>query len=240
MRARRALLLFLLTIFCGALLAQQPQDTDLLPDKPAHNPPVPTVTFQFEFAGATPSHYALSVDTTGRAAYRSTGPQDENSGFAAPGQQPTGEPYTDKFTVSQATADQIFNHAKRLNYFDGKFDYTKTRVANTGAKTLIYGDPARHFETTFNWSQTPEIMELARIFQNVSATLEFGRRLQEEMRHQKLALDGELKDLQDAVRRDNATELQVIAPILQKIAADGSILHIARKRAQDLLATLRQ
>ncbi len=232
----RMLLPVLLTLVCtlGA------QDNDLLPNKPEHNPALPTVTFQFEFAGTDPSHYAISVDTTGRAAYTSTSPQDENAGFATPGQSATGEPYSTKFTLSPDTAQQIFDLAKRLNYFDGKFDYTKTRVANTGAKTLIYGDPKRHFETTLNWSQNQDAMELVRIFQGLSATLEYDLRLRHEMRYQKLALEDELKGLQEASTHNNVTELRLLAPTLQKIANDTSILHIARKRAQDLLASLPQ
>lgn len=237
MRTRSWLPVLVLVAFSGIVMAQ---GNDLLPDKPVHNPQLATITFQFELAGADPGHYALSIDATGRAAYKSTGPQDENSGFAAPGQQPTGEPYTAKFMISRPTTDQIFSLAKRLNYFDGKFDYTKTRVANTGAKTLIYGDPDRHFETTFNYSQTPEIMELARMFQNISATLEFDRRLQDEMRHQKLALDETLKELQDAAAHNNVAELRLLAPTLQKISSDSSFLHIARRRAQELLNTIPQ
>lgn len=214
------------------------QDQDLLPDKPSQNPPTPTITFQFEFTGANPSHYALSVDATGRAAYTSTGPQDENAGFAAPGQKPTGEPYTVKFSLSPGTTEHIFSTAARLNYFNGNFEYTKSRVANTGAKTLVYADPKRHFQTTFNWSQNQEAMDLARTFQGLSATLEFDRRLQDEMRHQKLALDEELKQLQDAAKHNDVAELQLLAPTLRKIADDSSVLHIARKRAQDLLASL--
>ena len=235
---RLRLLLPLLVVTLGCALSAQ--DNDLLPDKPAHNPALPTVTFQFEFSGANPSHYALSVDTTGRAAYTSTSPQDENAGLATSGQKATDEPYATKFTLAPETAQQIFDLAKRLNYFDGKFDYTKTRVANTGAKTLIYGDPTRHFETTLNWSQNEDAMGLVRIFQNLSATLEFDLRLRHEMRYQKLALEDELKQVQDAVSHNNATELRLLAPTLQKIANDTSILHIARKRAQDLLASIPQ
>ena len=232
----RLLILVLAVTLSPALRAQ---DADLLPDKPAHNPSTPTVTFQFEFTGGNPSHYAISVDSTGRSAYTSTSAEDENPGSAS-GQKPTGEPVATKFALSSTTVDQIFDLTKRLNYFDGKFDYTKTRVANTGAKTLIYGDPTRHFETTLNWSQNPDAMDLVRIFQNLSATLEFGRRLAHEMRYQKLALEDELKNLQDAMSHNNATELKLLAPTLQKIANDGSVLHIARRRAQELLASIPQ
>jgi hypothetical protein len=235
---RLRLLLFVLTVTFGCALSAQ--DNDLLPDKPAHNPALPTVTFQFEFTGANPSHYAVSVDTTGRAAYTSTSPQDENAGVTASGQKAADEPYATKFTVSPETAQQIFDLTKRLNYFDGKFDYTKTRVANTGAKTLIYGDPTRHFETTLNWSQNQDAMDLVRIFQNLSATLEFDLRLRHQMRYQKLALEDTLKELQEASTHNNVTELRLLAPTLQKIASDTSILHIARRRAQELLASIPQ
>jgi hypothetical protein len=230
----------LIAVALCAISPAQDRDQDLMPDKPAHNPALPTITFQFEFPGATPGHYALSVDATGRAAYKSTSPQDENAGYATAGQQPQGDPYVVRFTLSQSLVDQITGFAKSLNYFNGKFDYTKTRVANTGAKTLIYADPARHFETTFNWSQNPDVMELARTFQNLSTTLEFDRRLQDHMRHQKLALEDDMKQLQDAATHNNLAELRLLSPTLQKLAADSSIMHIARRRAQQLLATISQ
>ena len=236
---RLRLLLPVLVVTLGCTLAAQ--DNDLLPDKPAHNPSTPTITFQFEFSGANPSHYALAVDSTGRAAYTSSSPQDTNSSFTNSGQQPAaGDLYATKFTLSSGTTQQIFDLAKRLNYFDGKFDYTKTRVANMGAKTLVYGDPTRHFETTFNYSQNPDAMMLAHLFQNLSSTLEFGLRLDHDMRHQKLALEDDLKQLQDAAGHDSASEIGLLKPMLQKIANDASILHIARRRAQELLASLSQ
>ena len=239
MRARYGFLLLLMAL-CGAAFAQQPPGSDLLPDKPARNPSTPTITFQFEFTGANPSHYALAVDTTGRAAYTSTSPQDTNSSYATPGKQATDDPFATKFTLSSGTTQHIFDLAQHLKYFNGNFDYTKTRVANTGAKTLIYGDPKQHFETTFNYSQNPEAMEIARLFQNLSSTLEFGLRLDHDMRHQKLALEDDLRQLQDAAKNNDAAEIGLLKPALQKIANDTSVLHIARKRAQDLLASVPQ
>jgi hypothetical protein len=237
MRFRLLFAVLIILALC-AISPAQDREQDLMPDKPAHNPAVPTITFQFEFPGANPSHYAISVDATGRAAYKSTAPQDDNTAYSTPGQQPAEAPYMVKFTMSQPVRDQVLALAKRLDYFNGNFDYTKTRVANTGAKTLIYADPTRHFEANFNWSQNPDVMELTRIFQNISTTLEFDRRLQDHIRHQKLALEDDLKQLQDAVSHNNAAEVQLLAPTLQKIANNASILHIARRRAQELLATV--
>jgi hypothetical protein len=68
MRPRLFFSVFVVLTLC-AISPAQDRDPDLMPDKPAHNPALPTITFQFEFPGATPGHYAISVDATGRAAY---------------------------------------------------------------------------------------------------------------------------------------------------------------------------
>lgn len=221
---------------CGAVSHAQSPELD--PDKPAPRPALPTITFSFEFAGAIPGHYALTVEATGRAAYRSDSPAEENQVYETPGKTATADPFVEHFALSQATADRIFGLAKTLNYFQGDFDYKKTRVANTGIKKMTYADPARHFETTYNWSQNIDLMALTRLLQAISSTLEFHRRIEHELRYQKLALDEELKQLQDAVTHSDAAELQILAPTLQKIVKDSSLLHIARRRAQELLATL--
>ncbi len=232
MRLRFAFVAAVLTLAAVAA-AQTP---DLEPDQPVHNPPLPTITYKFNFPGSIPSNYAISIESTGRAAYRSNAPEDESAAYATPGQPQKGEPYIERFTISQPTADHIFDLAGKVNYFNGDFDYKKTRVANTGAKTLIYADPTRHFETTYNWSQTPEIMALTKVFQNLSNTLEFQRRLEHDLRYQKLDLDSQLKSLLDSANHGDVAELQLLTPLLQKIMADSSVMHIARNRAKQLLS----
>ncbi len=226
-----------LVLLIGSSLAPAQQINELDPRTPERNPALPTITFMFELAGGTPSHYSISVDSTSRAAYTSDSPEQQNLQFT-PGKASSGAPYIERFTISESTRERIFDIAQKLNYFNGSFDYTKTRVANTGAKTLIYADPTRHFQTNYNWSQNQQLMGLTRLFQGISTTIEFGRRLQRELRFDKLALDSELKQLQDVASHNDALELQIIVPTLEKIARDSSVMHIARKRAQSLLAKI--
>src|SRR5262245_54455017 len=88
-------------------------------------PVVPTVTFKLDWPGAEPEAYALTIDSTGKAAYESRG-----------GSKYLGNPYSVKFTVSDATRDRVFQAARDLNYFKGNFDYRKGKIAFTGTKTL--------------------------------------------------------------------------------------------------------
>jgi hypothetical protein len=79
------------------------------------------------------------------------------------------------------------------------------------------------------------VQELTTLFQNLSTTLEFGRRLDYYYHYQKLALDEELKRMEQMLKEKNLEEVQAIAPILQKILADSSVINVTRGRAQRLL-----
>src|SRR5205823_10572532 len=119
-------------------------------------------------------------------------------------------------------------------------DYTKTRIANMGAKTVTYADAKRHFQTTYNWSQNQQIDEFTRLVASISATLEFGRKLDADYRHAKLALDEDLKQMEDVDKSSGLAEMQLVQPTLQRIAQDKSVLHIARTRAERMLDKLPQ
>jgi hypothetical protein len=215
----------LLLVLPGDLLAQAP---DLQPDASAA--PVPVVGFEFVMPGASPSSYSLSVDSTGRAAYRSQ--QDPEEGL------PAGDPYIFKFTVSEAARDRIFELARELDYFKEDLNYTKRPLANMGAKILSFRDAGRRHRATYNYSENPNVQELTALMQGISATLEFGRRLDYLHRFERLGLEAELKSLEAAEKAGRVAELQVIEPVLAAIASDRSVLNVARRRAEGVLKRL--
>ena len=227
-------------LLASCALGAYGQRTEPDPTKSIQNPPFPTVMFKFEFEGGTPSRYAVAIESTGNATYHSDGPVDEIVDYRTPSGAPAGEPFAMRFTVSKVTLDHVFATAEKLKYFRGEYDYKKGRIANTGAKTLVYADPKQHNETTYNWSQDERIEDLTKLFQDISTTMEHGRHLQYMYRHSKLALDGELKSMEDEAQRNNLGEVQALAPILTTIAKDASVMHIARSRAQRLLDKMGQ
>ena len=74
------------------------------------------------------------------------------------------------------------------------------------------------------------------MFQDLSATLEFGRRLDYYHHYQKLALDEELRSMESMQHNKNLVELSAVAPILQTIAHDSTVMNVSRARALRLLA----
>jgi hypothetical protein len=185
-----------------------------------------TVTFTFDFPGSEPSHYSILISSDGHATYQSDGrlsPQSEDDSFRL------------DFTMSQPTRIHIFELAKRARYFAGDIDSRKKGLASTGTKTLAYKDARRNAQATYNYSPLPAVQELTGLFQNVSTTLEFGRRLEYYYRYQKLALDDELKRMEDMQKQNSLEELGAVASILQQISADASVINVVRARAQRLL-----
>jgi hypothetical protein len=209
--------LLILAIFCLPTLAQDAA--------------LSTVTFTFDFPGSDPEHFVLSVQSDGHSTYDSNGkltPQSED-----------GDPFHFEFTISQPSRDHIFDLTKRAHYFEGEVDSKPPNIAFMGKKTLSYKDAQRNTQAAYNYTAVPEIQELTAFSQHLSETLEFGRRLQFYRRYQKLALDDELKRMEEMAQDNELSELSAIAPILQAIANDSSILNIARARARRLLEKAR-
>ena len=185
-----------------------------------------TVSFTLDFPGSEPSHYAISVSSDGHGTYDSTGkisPEAE------------GDPFHLEFSVSSDTRARIFDLTRRAHYFQGEIDSGKKNLASTGSKTLIYKDGQRSTRAEYNYSMQLAVQQLTSVFQNLSATLEAGRRLEYFHRYQKLALDEELKRMEDEERGGGMGELAVISPILQRIAEDTTVINPVRARAQRLL-----
>ena len=223
MKLARKLLLLLTLAGAVTLPAQEP---DFAPH-PA-NPQVATVIFDFVLPGSRPEHYAIAIASTGQVSYRS----DSNSNPT----QPFSDAYSVRFVASETTRTRVFELAKALHFFQGDFDYGKGKIANMGAKTLTFEDGARHFITRYNYSPNRQVQELTRLFQEISQTVEFGRRLQYLYRYDKLGLDSELKNMEEAAKDGSLAEFQVVRPILQQISSDEAVINVARRRAERLLA----
>jgi hypothetical protein len=231
---RRCVIFLLLA---GTLLAHAPAQNANQTARPSvsnpadSNPAVPTVTFDCFWELGTPQSYTITVQSAGGAKYVSSNPRKPADSNGA-----QDEDYAVEFTISAANRDKIFHLAEEAGYFNGNFDFRKHAVANTGKKTLTYADPARQFHTTYNWSENTAIDQLTRLFQGISNTVEYGRRLQFRRRFDKLGLEAELKGMETMAQGQNLAELQAIGPLLKSIAEDSAILNIARQRARRLLA----
>jgi hypothetical protein len=188
----------------------------------------PAVTFKFDFPGAEPEHYIVSISSDGHASYDSNGKLTLQSD--------AGDPFHLDFSISETTRARVFDLARKAHYFEGKIDSGKKNIANTGAKVLIYKDGAKSTQASYNYSPLSAVQDLTSLFQQLSTTLEFGRRLEYYRHYQKTALDEELKHMEQQSSQNDLQELAAVAPILQQIANDSSLMNVVRARALRLLS----
>lgn len=193
----------------------------------SQTPDQPVVTFTLDFPGSQPEHYSLRIQSDGTARYESSGRLSPDSEEA--------DSFDLDFTASAETRQRIFELAAKAGYFQKDLDSHHKNIAFTGKKTLTYKDAKRKGESTYNYTSQSAAQELTGLFQNLSSTLEFGRRLHYDHRYQKLALDEELKRMEEMTRTSPPVELTAIAPILQRIMGDSTVMNVTRARAQRLL-----
>lgn len=241
----------LISAMCAAAYAQTPAEAQSATLTKVASP---TVSFTVDFPGANPSHYVISVGRDGHGTYISNGQLSNDSPAA---DAPSGDQSSDppgsasaanvnpgsapsnnsplEFTLSDRVRDQIFDLAQRAHYFSGKVDSGRKNIANTGAKTLVYKDGAHDSQATYNYSPSVPVTQLTALFQSLSQTLEFGRRLSFFYKYQKTALDEDLKRMEELQRENSVGDVQAIAPVLKQIAGDQSVMNVARARARRLL-----
>src|SRR5947207_3640317 len=203
---------------CGELLAQNPQLNTRTGSR------FPTVVFTSVLWSAEPAYYSIAVDATGTATYQSA---PESVGR-------TGVPYTINFYVSDRTRRTIFNVARELDFFRGEIEVQPVSAATDEALTLMYHDLGFNTQLTYSSSPNSDIEELTSIFEEVSETLEYGRRLAYLQQHDRKKIASELRALQADADRHVLRELQIIAPVLRGLSADSGLDADSRRMAQSL------
>lgn len=203
---------------CAASMAQQTANAGAVSTA--------MVTFTLDFPQSNPEHYSIAVDAAGHARYECTGTIAEDS---------EEQSYRAEFLVSMGNREKIFDWAKRAQYFAGKIDSGNGKLAFTGTKLLSFQDGQRSNTARYNYSNVAAVQQLTELFQRMGGTLDYGRRLAYYRRYQKLALDDELKQMEAQARNNELDEIQGVAPVLQEIFEDTSVMNVVRARAKELI-----
>jgi hypothetical protein len=189
-----------------------------------------SVWFKFEWSQGVPwQSYSIQVRADGKTHFEGT---------PNPSQLGESDPVNQDFVMSETTRQEIFESARKLNYFQGDFDSHLKHIAQTGDKTLAYKSAQVQGSSTYNYSQNPTVQRLTQLFLGLATTLDYGRKLVWQYRFDKLGLDKQLRELEELQTGHQVEELGIIEPILRKIADDPNVMHISRLSAQHLLKTI--
>jgi len=190
----------------------------------SYRPGFPTVVFTSAYWKADPSYYSIAIDSTGTATY-----------YSAPDEvTKTGVPYIVEFHASNRILRMTFNIAAHPEIFAAETDPTTSADAMP-VRTLFYGGFQFHHQITYSAAPNSDVDELTSIFEEISETLEFGRRLSYFHQHDRSALDQELDLLQKSAAARRLREVDVIRPVLRRIDDDPAVEAGTRRKAEALL-----
>jgi hypothetical protein len=191
------------------------------------------VRFQYENKQLQPARYNFLIDESGAGHFHSE-PGDPPPPDTA-SYQTLAQPLDRPLQLSKPVVEQIFATARGEKFFAISCEDGKNKIAFQGTKQLSYHGPEGSGSCTYNWSKSPAIEKITAIFESIAYTLEEGRRLAVEHKHDRLALDEELGMLLEAVKDGRALEVQTIQAVLQEIVEDEAVLERARMRARKLM-----
>lgn len=135
-----------------------------------------------------------------------------------------------------ALTKKIFEQAGSTVPLHGNCESKAKNIALTGIKTLTYTDAAGAASNcTWNYSEKQAVVALQEEFVAMASTLDLGRRLKMEQRYNRLELDKDIAFLMEQVKNGQARGVENIAPVLEAIALDETLLERVRARARTLL-----
>ncbi len=185
----------------------------------------PTVIFNAVRWNADPSYYSIAIDATGTATYLS----------APEGLGKTGAPYTTEFQVSDRTRRIVMNVAQKLDYFAGSYGELQSSPESQNVYTVTYRYGSVNNQYTYSTSSDADLEELTSVFEELSQTFEFGRKLSENELHNHRVIGAQLDAMRSKADRHALRDLPALVPILRNLAADTSIDANARRQANSLI-----
>jgi hypothetical protein len=143
------------------------------------------------------------------------------------------------FEVSAPLAQRIFALAAKLNNFQNVDLDVHRRLANLGAKTLLYQKGAEKHETDFNYTLDDTATQLVNIFEGLARQTTDLSDLVRTMRYDHLGVNDVMQQIERDYNNKLLPEPERLLPTLDQLAADEKFIDIARTRARNLATRIR-
>jgi hypothetical protein len=209
------LLLSALCLLSPNVVAQNATSTSNASSTPAQ------IIFQLDFPGQQTPHYEIMLAEDGRGSY-------DTDAIEAQDKQPMS------FSIGAADAAPLFALARQLQFFHGEFAASR-KVAFMGTKSLRYIGPDGSGQTTFTYTENKKLEQLTTNLQSLALTLQMGQQLLADSRFNRMAVNQDMVELKDSLRRHTAAYPQAIAPVLAVIVDDAKVIAPARRDATTIL-----
>jgi hypothetical protein len=179
------------------------------------------LTYSKVLKGSVPEYLAITVDSSGAGTYE--------------GRQLSDPPSPRPLKISGLTTQELFELARRLNYFGSRDLESHKNVANLGLKTFTYEKGGEKSSAQFNYTLIRDAQELSELFEKIAAVEQHLQALEFAIRYDHLGLPRELLQIQIDLDKKALAEPELMIPALEEIARNPRFLHLAQVRAQNIL-----
>jgi hypothetical protein len=231
---RTSLVLFALAVCAAEISAAMPTRVPLYSTAPhrvlnstnasAVNA-TPEITFRKVFKTSYPEFVEIRINPAGTGTY-DIRQLDEDAN-----PQP--------FEVSAPLAERVFALAAKLNNFQNVDLDVHRRLANLGAKSLVYEKGAEKHEADFNYTLDDTATQLVNIFEGLARQTTDLSDLVRTMRYDHLGVNDVLLQIERDYNNKLLPEPERLLPTLDQLGADEKFIDLARARARSLATRIR-
>jgi len=182
----------------------------------------PRIVYTKSFPGSTPAFVEITVEQSGEVVYKE----------AVDDQQPL------MFKLTEDDTKQIFELAAKVDHFKRDLE-SGLKVARMGDKTYRWEDGATKNETKFNYTIDLDARALQELFEKISETEQHVIAVERAVRFDKLGVNKVLLQMQAAMERGRLVATDQFLPWLDRVAKNESYLNMARERAAQIAAVIR-
>lgn len=182
----------------------------------------PRVVYTKSFPGSVPAYQSISVARDGAAVYNETEDPDN----------------AEKFRLEPAATDKIFEIAEKLDHFKNPLE-SGLKVANMGKKTFVWEDGDAKTQSTFNFSQSEDARALVDMMENAGDSVRMLIELRRVIRHDRLGVNASIVKIQTAWDNKRLLATPDFLPILEQVASNEALIHMARERAAQVIDGIR-
>jgi hypothetical protein len=180
------------------------------------------IRFVKDFPNSDPAYTAIWIDQSGAGEWTDS----------PDGARPVA------VQLEPAETAAIFGLAEKLNYFARPLE-ASAKVASTGAKSFRYESDSANHEVKFNYTTDADGRALTVWFEKISETMQRMAGLESAAKFDKLGVDREILLLQATLEGKRLAGGRQLLPLLDRVAANQTIMKRARERAASIAEAIR-
>jgi hypothetical protein len=181
----------------------------------------PRIVYIKSFPASMPAYVEIGIERSGDATYKEAADDDP-----------------EVFKLDPHSTAEIFTLADRLGHFKTPLE-SGLKVANMGAKTFRWEEGDQKSAVTFNYSLDENAKALHDWFERITESERLLAVLRRAVRHDRLGVNDAVLNIQAAWVRKRLAAPEQFLPLLEEVAGNEALIHMARERAAELVDAIR-